>query len=162
MDENEKKEVIDITPEESKKETTTEKVAKEEKSNGTNKDKKGLAIAAMVLGIVSLVLFCIWYISLPCAILAIIFGIISIKSSKRGMAIAGISTGAVGAILMILLYVLAFVLILLYVLAFVLIGVGTSAGVKEIIENFEDYQDDYDYHYNSFDDLYENRYDDIL
>lgn len=152
MDENEKKEVIDITPGENKKETTTENVAKEEKSNGTNKDKKGLAIAAMVLGIVSLVLFCIWYISLPCAILAIIFGIISIKSSKRGMAIAGISTGAVGAILM----------ILLYVLAFVLIGVGTSAGVKEIIENFEDYQDDYDYHYNSFDDLYENRYDDIL
>ena len=57
MDENEKKEVIDITPEENKKETTTENVAKEEKSNGTNKDKKGLAIAAMVLGIVSLVLF---------------------------------------------------------------------------------------------------------
>lgn len=148
MDENEKKEAIDITPEENKKETATENVAKEE----TKKDRKGLAIAAMVLGIVSLVLFCIWYISLPCAILAIIFGIIAIKSSKRGMAIAGISTGAVGAILM----------ILLYVIVFVLIGVGTSAGVKEIIENFEDYQDDYDYHYNSFDDLYENRYDDIL
>lgn len=152
MDENEKKEVIDITPEENKKETTTENVAKEETKKETNKDRKGLAIAAMVLGIVSLVLFCIWYISLPCAILAIIFGIIAIKSSKRGMAIAGISTGAVGAILM----------ILLYVLVFVLIGVGTSAGVKEIIENYEDYQDDYDYHYNSFDDLYENRYDDIL
>ena len=102
----------------------------------------------MVLGIVSLVLFCIWYISLPCAILAIIFGIIAIKSSKRGMAIAGISTGAVGAILM----------ILLYVIVFVLIGVGTSAGVKEIIENFEDYQDDYNYnyHYNSFEDYYDD------
>ena len=117
MDENEKKEAIDITPEENKKETATENVAKEE----TKKDRKGLAIAAMVLGIVSLVLFCIWYISLPCAILAIIFGIIAIKSSKRGMAIAGISTGAFVAILM----------ILLYVIVFVLICVGTYAGVKE-------------------------------
>ena len=142
MDENEKKEVIDITPEENKKETTTENVAKEEKSNGTNKDKKGLAIAAMVLGIVSLVLFCIWYISLPCAILAIIFGIISIKSSKRGMAIAGISTGAVGFILM----------VILYVFIFFVVGIGTYSGIQSIIDEYEDHNCNYNYNNYNYDD----------
>ena len=39
-------------------------------------DKKGFSIAALVLGIVAIVLSCIWYISIPCAILAIVFGIL--------------------------------------------------------------------------------------
>ena len=59
-------------------------------------DKKGFSIAALVLGIVAIVLSCIWYISIPCAILAIVFGILGIKSSKKGMSIAGITTGAIG------------------------------------------------------------------
>lgn len=109
------------------------------------KDRKGLAIASMVLGIVALVLFCIWYISLPCAILSIVFGIISIKSSKKGMAIAGISTGAVGFVLM----------ILLYVFVFFIIGVGTYSGMQDLIEKYED--NDYKYHYNY--DLYDDYYD---
>src|ERR1700722_10486647 len=29
----------------------------------------GLAVASMVLGIISLVLFCVWYLSIPCAII---------------------------------------------------------------------------------------------
>ncbi len=41
---------------------------------------KGLSIAAMVLGIISVALFCIWYIALPCAILAIVFGV---KEKKK-------------------------------------------------------------------------------
>ena len=53
-------------------------------------EKKGLSIASMVLGIVSIVLFCIWYISLPCAILAIIFAVIGMKNGGKGMAIAGL------------------------------------------------------------------------
>lgn len=64
---------------------------------------KGLSIAAMVLGIVAVVLCCIWYLSIPCAILAIIFGIIGKKRDGRGMAIAGLVLGIVA----IGLYVLA-------------------------------------------------------
>lgn len=64
---------------------------------------KGLSIAAMVLGIVSVVLCCLWYVSLPCAILAIIFGTIGKKRDGRGMAIAGLVLGIVA----IALYILA-------------------------------------------------------
>ena len=39
------------------------------------KDKRGFSIAALVLGIIAIVLCCIWYISIPCGILAIIFGL---------------------------------------------------------------------------------------
>ena len=56
---------------------------------------KGLSIAAMVLGIVSVVLCCIWYLSIPCAILAIVFGIIGKKRDGRGMAIAGLVLGII-------------------------------------------------------------------
>ena len=64
---------------------------------------KGLSIAAMVLGIVSVALFCVSYISIPCAILAIIFGIVGKKKGGKGMAIAGLVLG----IIAIALYVLA-------------------------------------------------------
>ena len=64
---------------------------------------KGLSIAAMILGIVSVVLCCIWYLSIPCAILAIIFGVIGKKRDGRGMAIAGLVLG----IIAIGLYILA-------------------------------------------------------
>ena len=60
---------------------------------------KGLSIAAMILGIVSVVLCCIWYIAIPCAILAIIFGIIGKKRDGRGMAIAGLVLGIIALIL---------------------------------------------------------------
>lgn len=47
---------------------------------------KGLGIAGMVCGIVSLVLFCIWYISIPCAIVgAILSALAKNKASEVGM-----------------------------------------------------------------------------
>lgn len=46
-------------------------------------ESKGLSIASMVLGIVSLVFFCVWYIAIPCAILAIIFGIMVQKEAQE-------------------------------------------------------------------------------
>ena len=97
----------------------------------------------MVLGIIALVLFCIVYISIPCAILALIFGILSVKSSKRGMAIAGITTGAIGFILT----------VLLYVFIFVVVGVGTYTGLDSLQDALEEYEhNNYDYHYNLYDD----------
>ncbi len=68
-------------------------------------ESKGLSIASMVLGIISVVLFCIWYISIPCAILAIIFGVIGKNKGAKGMAIAGLVLGIV-AIAIVLIIIL--------------------------------------------------------
>lgn len=77
--------------------------------NGAKKEKTfGLNVAALVLGIVSLVLWCFWFISIPCAILALIFGIIGIKKEGKGMAIAGIITGVINLFVWVLVFVFAF------------------------------------------------------
>lgn len=61
------------------------------------KDNKGLAVASLVLGIISIVFAifccCIPYIGVLCGILAIIFGIVGIKSSGKTMAIVGLCLG---------------------------------------------------------------------
>src|SRR5690554_2477100 len=59
-------------------------------------DRKGMAVASLVLGIISVVLFCAWYLSLPCAVVGLILGILSLKSSDRGMAIAGLVLSIIG------------------------------------------------------------------
>ena len=56
---------------------------------------KGQGVASMVLGIISLVLFCIWYIALPCAIIGLVLGAVGSSKAKKagmknGMATAGI------------------------------------------------------------------------
>lgn len=67
----------------------------------------GLGIASMVCGIVSLIGCCgLWYVSAPCAIVAIILGVMQIvKNESKGMAIAGIVCGAIGLILTVLVIV---------------------------------------------------------
>ncbi len=113
-----------------------------QKTEEKPKDRKGLAIASMVLGIVSIVFFCTWYISAPCAVLAIIFAILSLKSTKRGMAIAGLTTGIIGFILMVILYIFVFVM-----------GVGIMQQAFDTIEDMENspeynkYKYNYNYHY---------------
>lgn len=88
MNENKENEVNNVESEVNQSTNTTP----------TN-DKKGFSIAALVLGIIALVLCCIWYVSIPCGIIALILGIIGLKSSKRGMSIAGIISGAIGIVL---------------------------------------------------------------
>lgn len=111
-------------------------------ANQPQKDKKGFSIAALVLGIVAIVLCCVWYISIPCAILAIVFGAIGLKSSKRGMSISGIVTGISGMIISIC------IIWMLVVFGFAL---GITESIKDIIDdsNYSDYYD-YDYDYDSF------------
>lgn len=70
-------------------------------------ESKGLSIAAMVLGIVSLVMLCVWYVSIPCAILAIIFSIIGRKKGGKGMATAGLVLGIIALAIDVLLVVFA-------------------------------------------------------
>jgi len=59
-------------------------------------DKKGLAIASLVLGILNL---CSWFLPIcggPLAIVGIILGILGIKSSQKTLAIVGIILSALG------------------------------------------------------------------
>jgi hypothetical protein len=67
---------------------------------------KTKAIISMILGILSLLLCCCWYISVPLAIASLVLGILAIKNNEpgRGMAIAGIVTSSVGIVLLILLF----------------------------------------------------------
>jgi len=64
-------------------------------------EQKGMSIASLVLGIVGLVLFCFWYISIPLAILAIIFGIIGKNKGGKGMAIAGLVLGIITVVIVV-------------------------------------------------------------
>ena len=121
--------------EEVKTEEPKEEVVKEE----TEKDKKGFSIAALVLGIIAIVLCCIWYISVPCGILAIIFGIIGIKSSKKGMSIAGLITGAIGLVISIIIFI---------ALVFFGMVIGLSEGLDSL-DYDSSYYDDFDFYNNN-------------
>lgn len=75
-------------------------------SNGDRSN--GMAIASMVPGIVSIVLSCLWYISVPSAIASLVLGIMhNKKNGKCGMSTAGIVCSVIGLVLTILLIVLA-------------------------------------------------------
>ena len=75
----------------------------------------GLAIASMVLGLVSVVIFCIWYVALPCAIIAVVLGFIARAKANRGeasgggMAMAGIVLGFVAIGIAVLVIILAII-----------------------------------------------------
>lgn len=88
-----------MNEEEEKIETTTESKA----TNG----RKGFNITSLVLGIISVVCFCWWYVSIPCSIIAIIFSIAGKNDDGRGMGVAGLVLGIIGLVLCLLLYVLA-------------------------------------------------------
>lgn len=146
--EEEKKEIMHDEP--MKKETVHQE---KEKKEEPKQEKKGFCIASLVLGIVALVFFCLWYISIPCGILAIIFGILGIKTVNKGMAIAGLITGCIGLIVSI------FIFVALFIFGF---AMGLSDALNTICdEDYYDYSDmgyeDNDYYdYEDYDyDLYE-------
>ncbi|MFV0465009.1 MAG: DUF4190 domain-containing protein [Lachnospiraceae bacterium] len=70
----------------------------------------GFAIASMVLGIVSLVLFCTC-LNFATAMLAVVFGIIHLtkKGAKRGMAIAGLITAGLSILFGLVFWILLLV-----------------------------------------------------
>ena len=88
-----------------------EEVKQNETKNENKKTAEGLSIASMVLGIVSVVSFMTIIIPLPCAILALVFGIIGIKKEKNGKAIAGVTLGGVGLFLTIIVFILSVIAI---------------------------------------------------
>ena len=75
---------------------------------------KGMGVASLVLGIVSLVMFCIWYLSLPCGIVGLILGVVSMNKAKsvgmrNGTAVGGLVCSCIALGLTILVYVLAII-----------------------------------------------------
>lgn len=53
----------------------------------------GMAIASLVLGIVGLIIFCFWPLSILCSLLAIIFGFLGRKDNSVAIATGGIVCG---------------------------------------------------------------------
>ncbi|MCR5666596.1 MAG: DUF4190 domain-containing protein [Eubacterium sp.] len=89
----------------------------------------------MVLGIISLVVFCLGF-NIILAILAIIFGAIALrKSDKRGMAIAGIVTGIIS--------------IVLFVLVCLVVGASFMTMMND--GNLDDFNELYEYYNNGGD-----------
>ncbi len=59
----------------------------------------GMAITSLVLGILSLVLFCLWPIAILLGLMGLIFGIAGNKDNSKSIAIAGIVCSAVGLLI---------------------------------------------------------------
>lgn len=74
----------------------------------TQQKGQGFAITSMVTGIVAVCTCCVWYLSIPLAIVSLVFGIIVLtkKYQGRNMALAGVICG--GAALFLTLLLLAF------------------------------------------------------
>ena len=70
-----------------------------------SKEKTGLHVASLVLGILSIVFAAFWYIALPAGIMAIVFGVKSIKMIGSKMGKAGMVTGIVGLSLFAFIYI---------------------------------------------------------
>lgn len=78
----------------------------------TGEKNSGMAIASLVLGICSVILFWVPVLDIILSVLAVVLGFVSLNEIKkkklegRGMAIAGIITGFVGMFLFIVFVIL--------------------------------------------------------
>ena len=76
---------------------------------------QGLAIGSLICGIASIVFFCIWWLSIPLGIVAVVLAVMAKGKIARGeaggagLAKAGMITGIIGAAISLLLTVLAIV-----------------------------------------------------
>lgn len=84
-------------------------VYKPQKATPQLKTKNIFAIISMVISIAGLIFSCCSILSIPCSIAAIVFGILSLKSEKRAMAIAGIVIGGITLVLTITISIIAVV-----------------------------------------------------
>ena len=75
--------------------------------------KSGLSAASLTLGIISIILFGFWYVTMPAGVVALIFGIRGAKKTGSKVAKAGIITAIVGLSLFILFYMAAILIIFL-------------------------------------------------
>ena len=78
-----------------------------------NMKKSVIHIVSLVLGIISIVTALFWYISLPTGIIAIIFGVKSVKKLGSKMGKAGLITGIIGLSLFAFNYISIFLILVL-------------------------------------------------
>lgn len=76
------------------------------------KNKTGMCVAALTLGIISIIFNLFWYICIPTGILAIIFGAKTAKKLGSKLGKAGLITGIVGISLCVFVYITMILLIL--------------------------------------------------
>lgn len=88
-------------------EKKVEEVTTDNTTNETPVERKGFNVTSLVLGILATVFFCVWYVSLPCGIIAIIFSIAGKNYAGRGMGVAGMVLGIIGLVLCLAIYILA-------------------------------------------------------
>ncbi len=70
---------------------TVQNIYSTEQGSANGQDKKGFAVASLVLGIISIVFgCCFWYVGIICAVIGLVLGIMANKESKSGLATAGI------------------------------------------------------------------------
>ena len=89
-------------------------VAPMQPAPGAPKQGNGMAVAGMVLGIVACALFCVWYLSIPSAIVGLILSVLGGKRAKEtgtgaGMAKAGMILSIIAIAAAILIIILAIV-----------------------------------------------------
>ena len=105
-----KRQTSDTTAQPDKEERRVDRISNDDNSGNVNNitismgesvkqhthgsgEGEGMAIAAMILGIVSLVSSCcFYYVSIPCAVVSVVLAAVTLKSKRngRGMAIAGL------------------------------------------------------------------------
>ena len=74
----------------------------------------GMAVASLICGVMSIVLLCFWFISIPLGIVAIVLAVVVRGKIARGeaggagLAKAGMITGIIGAVLSLLLTIATF------------------------------------------------------
>lgn len=73
-------------------------------------ESKGMSVAALVLGIVSVVFCSVGLVNIACGVLAIIFGIKGKKRNGKGMAQAGFILGIIGLSLRAILFIFGFII----------------------------------------------------
>ena len=81
------------------------KVEVNETTEAPKVERKGFNITSMILGIIAVVCVCWWYVSVPCAIIAIIFAIAGKHDAGKGMGTTGLILGIIALALYVLLLV---------------------------------------------------------
>ena len=76
-------------------------------------NNSSMHVAALVLGIISILSSLFWYMTLPTGILAIIFGVKSARKTGSKMGKAGMITGIVGLSLFAFIYISLILIMLL-------------------------------------------------
>lgn len=79
-----------------------------------DKNKSSMAVASLVLGIISIVANLIWYMALPTGILAIVFGVKSTRKTGSKLGKAGMITGIVGLSLCTFAYITLTLIMIAY------------------------------------------------